>query len=411
MSLWDQLMSSDERHPLTVFELTSQIRRRLESEFANVIVEGEISNFKRHSSGHWYFTLKDDRAQIRAACFRHANLRIRFRPGDGLSVYARGRVSVYEPRGDYQLIVESIEPVGIGALQLAFEQLKARLEKEGLFDPARKRPIPLLPQRVGVVTSPTGAAIRDILRVLGRRNNMVNVVIYPTAVEGEGAATEIAAGITYFNQAGVGAVPVDVLIVGRGGGSAESLWAFNDEAVARAIFNSRIPVISAVGHEIDFTIADFVADLRAPTPSAAAEIVAAHKEELLNRVSSLSTKLERQMRYRLLALNSHLQTLTRHDVFLDVRTRLRNAQQHLDELTSRMELSLMQQMNVCTQRLEQAAGKLDALSPLKVLDRGYALVWNVRGEVVKRAADVLPGDRLRVRVREGEIHCEAKKED
>ncbi|MBX7218361.1 MAG: exodeoxyribonuclease VII large subunit [Blastocatellia bacterium] len=404
MNLFDRLTEPDEPRILTVSELTGQIRRRLEGEFSNLTVEGELSNFVRHSSGHWYFTLKDDKAQIRAACFRNANQKIRFRPADGLKVYARGKISVYEPRGDFQLIVDRLEPVGIGELQLAFEQLKTRLEQEGLFAPARKRPIPLLPKAVGIVTSPTGAAIRDILRVLGRRNNRVNVVLYPAAVEGDPAPAEIAAGIKYFNEHRV-EIPVEVLIVGRGGGSAESLWAFNDERVARAIFHSELPVISAVGHEVDFTIADFVADLRAPTPSAAAEIVSARHDELVTRIERLSAGLERTMRYQLLAARSQVQELTRSDAFADVRARVRNHQQQTDELALRAEQALTARFEKNMRRFEQAVGKLDALSPLRVLQRGYAVAFDAKGETVRTVTAVTAGAALRVRLVDGELHC------
>ncbi|HMZ81949.1 MAG TPA: exodeoxyribonuclease VII large subunit [Acidobacteriota bacterium] len=450
MSLFDLLTQSEERRPVSVSELTAQIRRRLEGEFGAVIVQGEISNFKAHSSGHWYFTLKDDRAQIRGACFRNANQRIRFRPADGLSVIVRGSLSVYEPRGDYQLLATMIEPVGVGSLQLAFEQLKARLEKEGLFDPAHKRPIPLMPRRVGVVTSPTGAAVRDIIRVLSRRNDTVSLLLYPAAVEGENAAKEIRAGIEYFNTHNTGDTAVDVLIVGRGGGSAESLWAFNDEALARAIHQSQIPVISAVGHEVDYTIADFVADLRAPTPSAAAEMVAIQKSEVVGQLTRAEATLERHIRYKLLVARSRWQELARHQVFSDVQSRLRDTQQWLDELSQRLETSMVtglrslgdreqratqqlhsfdwsryfqlqrqrvgqtearlqnvlaHQLEARQARLEQAAARLEMLSPLRVLRRGYALVWNQQGQLVKRAVEVKSGDLLRLRVSEGEVSC------
>ncbi len=453
MDLLDLLTAPDDRRPMSVSDLTGRIRHRLEDEFADVQVRGELSNFKKHTSGHWYFTLKDERAQVRAACFRNANMRVRFRPEDGMEVTVRGRISVYEPRGDFQLIAESMEPVGIGSLQLAFEQLKARLAAEGLFDPTHKKPIPLLPRTVGIVTSPTGAAIRDILRVLGRRNRTVNVVLYPAAVEGEAAAKEIAAGIAYFNDR----FPiehdrtVDVLIVGRGGGSAESLWAFNTEPVARAIYASTIPVISAVGHEIDVTIADFVADLRAPTPSAAAEMVAVHRDELARRVERAGRFLERHIDYRLLHLRSRLRELIGSQAFADVRARLRDTRQRADELLSRLESAARDRLRTAGERgrsaadilvrhdwrrrlqlhahqldrarermigsmgtildarrgeLEQNVGKLDAMSPLRVLDRGYALARRADGTLVRQTSDVVAGEKLTLRVRDGDIACE-----
>ena len=285
--LFAALFDETERGPLTVSQLTTAVRNALEARFAAVWVEGEISNFKAHSSGHWYFTIKDEGAQLRAKCFRSSNTRIRFRPQDGLHVRARGRLTVYPPRGEYELVVESLDPVGAGALRIAFEQLRDRLKAEGLFAPELKRPLPMFPRRVGVVTSPTGAAIRDILNVISRRTRTVHVLFVPAKVQGEGAGRDIARAIRLINQhhrqalaAGRLEDAVDVLIVGRGGGSTEDLWAFNEEEVARAIRASEIPVISAVGHETDFTIADFAADLRAPTPSAAAELVAAHEDEI-----------------------------------------------------------------------------------------------------------------------------------
>src|SRR6266496_1459235 len=292
--LFHALFDETERRPLSVSELTNAIRSALESRFQSVWVEGEISNFKAHSSGHWYFTIKDEGAQLRAKCFRSANTRIRFRPADGLRVRARGRMSVYAPRGEYELVVESLEPVGAGALRVAFEQLRDRLKAEGLFAPELKRPLPMFPRRVGVVTSPTGAAIRDIINVVSRRTRTVHVLFSPARVQGEGAGSDIARAIRFINLHHRRALAedrkdeaVDVLIVGRGGGSTEDLWAFNEEEVARAIRTSEIPVISAVGHETDFTIADFAADLRAPTPSAAAELVAAHEEQLASQLQSL----------------------------------------------------------------------------------------------------------------------------
>src|SRR5258708_1190575 len=294
--LFSALFDETERRPLTVSELTAAVRTALESRFASVWVEGEISNFKAHSSGHWYFTLKDQNAQLRAKCFRSANVRIRFRPTDGLHVRARGKLSVYAPRGEYELVVESLDPVGAGALRIAFEQLRDRLQAEGLFAKALKRPLPVFPRRVGIVTSPTGAAIRDILHVISRRTRTVHVLFSPARVQGETAGPDIVRAIRLINQhhqralsEGRNADLVDVLIVGRGGGSTEDLWAFNQEEVARAIRSSVIPVISAVGHETDFSIADFAADLRAPTPSAAAGLGAGAGDGIFTRLCTLWT--------------------------------------------------------------------------------------------------------------------------
>jgi len=435
-----------QRRPISVSELTLEIKTLIERGFADLWVEGEISNFKRHSSGHWYFTLKDSGASIRAACFRMNNYYIRFLPEDGMAVRVRGRLSVYEPRGEYQLLVEFIEPIGIGALQLAFEQMRNRLAAEGFFDPERKRPLPLLPRKIGVVTSPAGAAIRDILRVLKRRNESIDILIAPARVQGDGAAEEIARSIEMLNECD----DVDVIIIGRGGGSIEDLWAFNEEIVARAIFNSRIPVISAVGHETDFTIADFVADLRAPTPSAAAEQVATARDELCARMQGLATDLRRAMQIRLMELRARVSDLTSSRAFSDTRSKLYTLSQKLDECAYRMESALRRNLqNNCArqseierrlaavdlrrilanrkaaaqiyesrlsaaarsaldaarQRFAVAASKLDALSPLSVLIRGYAIVWDEAGEIVKRADQVRSGERLRVKVAEGEINC------
>src|SRR5436190_1657926 len=326
------LFDSTARQPVSVSELTQQIRGTLEKSFGSIWVEGEVSNFRAHSSGHWYFTLKDEFAQLRAACYRSSNQRIRFRVEDGMLVRARGRLSVYEPKGEYQLIADSLEPVGAGALQLAFEQTKARLQNEGLFAAELKRAIPVFPRRVGVVTSANGAALRDVLNVISRRTRTVHILFAATRVQGEGAAHEIARAIRLLNdhhqrslRHGNFEHAIDVMIVGRGGGSIEDLWAFNEEVVARAIRNSGIPVISAVGHETDFTIADFVADLRAPTPSAAAEIVAAHEEELCSRLSTLAGTLARSMQYRIAGARNQVQELALSTAFDAVTARLHDA--------------------------------------------------------------------------------------
>src|SRR2546423_2510570 len=324
--LFNSLFDEVERRPLTVSELTESVRKAIEARFASVWVEGEISNFKAHSSGHWYFTIKDEGAQLRAKCFRSANSRIRFRPKDGLHVRARGRLTVYETRGEYELIVEALDPVGAGALQVAFEQLRDRLQREGLFSQELKRPLPIFPGRVGIVTSGTGAAIRDILNVISRRTRTVHVLFSPARVQGDGAGRDIARAIKLINQHHALAQHdgrhedlVDVLIVGRGGGSTEDLWAFNEEEVARAIRASAIPVISAVGHETDFSIADFAADLRAPTPSAAAEVVAAHEDEICTRLNQLGTNLRQLMRYKIMHARTRVQEHALSQVFDDVR--------------------------------------------------------------------------------------------
>src|SRR5688572_4407309 len=325
--LFAALFDETERGPMTVSELTSAVRNALEARFASVWVEGEISNFKAHSSGHWYFTIKDEGAQLRAKCFRSANSRIRFRPTDGLHIRARGRLSVYEARGEYELVVESLDPAGAGALRVAFEQLRDRLQAEGLFAKDLKRPLPVFPRRVGIVTSPTGAAIRDILNVLSRRTRTVHILFSPARVQGEAAGSEIARAIWLINQYherakrdGRVADLVDVLIVGRGGGSTEDLWAFNQEEVARAIRKSAIPVISAVGHETDFTIADFVADHRAATPSAAAEIVAEREDKICSALDHLGRQMNRLMRFRIVDLRSRVQEQALSHAFDEVKS-------------------------------------------------------------------------------------------
>ncbi|HRR26490.1 MAG TPA: exodeoxyribonuclease VII large subunit [Acidobacteriota bacterium] len=408
-----------ERKIYRVSELVGEVRRELEGEFRDIWIQGEISNLKKPPSGHWYFVLKDKDAQIAAVFFRLHNRLLQFDPEDGMDVLVRGSVTVYPPRGQLQVMVETMEPLGRGALQLAFEQLKARLQAEGLFDSAHKKKLPLLPRRIGVVTSPTGAAVQDILRVLKRRNDRIDVLIYPTRVQGKGAAEEIAAGIDYLNSRD----DIDVLIVGRGGGSLEDLWAFNEEAVARAIFRSRIPVISAVGHEIDFTIADFVADLRAPTPSAAAEIVSAHREELLHRVEQLTRRAVQGIRYILQGWRQKLERLRHSRGFVDAETRVRFQLQRLDEARLRLSAAMgplldktrrrvredwnslvratQLYLSDVSARVRQAQGKLEAYSPLQVLQRGYAIVTNQAGMVVRSPDQLRPKELMHVRVQGG----------
>jgi exodeoxyribonuclease VII large subunit len=440
----EQLMQ--ERRALSVSELTARVKIMVETGFAEVWVEGEVSNFRWHTSGHWYFTLKDEGAMLRCASFRMQNRLIRFMPEDGLAVRAHGRLSLYEARGEYQLLVEYLEPVGVGALQLAFEQLKRRLAAEGLFNVERKRPLPALPRCIGVVTSPTGAAVRDILRIIKRRNEAVSVLIAPARVQGDGAATEIARAIEALNER----EEIDVIIVGRGGGSIEDLWCFNEEMVARAIYYSRVPVISAVGHETDFTIADFVADLRASTPSAAAEMVAAARDELSAQVTGLTEDMYSAIRYRLLEERNHLSELESSRAFDTVATRIRNTAQQFDDAVYRMESLMRLQMKTSRaalssvmlklrgadirratveqsgrlavlrarlkaaaqsmidrsgENLSVAAGKLHSLSPLAVLGRGYAIAFDSDGRAIKRAIDIKSGSPVRVRVAEGEMDC------
>ena len=408
--LFNALFDEEERKPLTVSQLTNSIRISLESRFASVWVEGEISNFKDHSSGHWYFTLKDQNAQLRAKCFRSANARIRFRPANGLHVRARGRLSVYALRGEYELVVDALDPVGAGALQIAFEQLRDRLQAEGLFAKDLKRPLPVFPRRVGIVTSPTGAAIRDILNVISRRTRTVHVLFSPAKVQGDSAGPSIARAIQFINQyheralrEGRTADLVDVLIVGRGGGSTEDLWAFNQEEVARAIRKSAIPVISAVGHETDFTIADFVADMRAPTPSAAAELVAAHEDQLCSALDQLGRQMNRLMRYRIVDLRSRVQEQALSHAFDEVKSRLRNARRRFDAASTACNGAMESSLQEARERLGLAAASLDALSPLAVLQRGYAIAQDASGKPLREAASVSTGDQVRVRLAKGSL--------
>jgi len=434
----------------TVSELTVEVKDHLEAEFSGILVEGEISNFTAATSGHLYFVLKDKSAQLRCVCFRHKARFFKFKAEDGLQVIVSGNLSVYEPRGEYQLQVDSMEPKGLGSLQLAFEQLKARLQAEGLFNSARKKPIPLLPRCIGIVTSPTGAAIHDILRILKRRHENVRVLIYPAKVQGEGAAEEIAAGVKYLNT-----LPeVDVMIVGRGGGSLEDLWAFNQEVVARAISASRIPVISAVGHEVDYTIADFVADLRAPTPSAAAEIVISKKIELAEQIANLERRLNQSLHFSLSLFRNKVFGLSSERVFASVENKLAFYRQRLDELSFRIGISgteslqslkdkLHSSLNSLsrldlrqyirgkeqivmrqTERVQGKArmglqlfrgkvgaldGSLQALNPLAVLDRGYAVCRDSQGKILKDSRELKVGDQFTVRLARGGIEGSAEK--
>ena len=400
-----------ERTILTVSEVSERIKIVLEDTFFDVWVEGEISNFKDHSSGHWYFTLKDENAQLRAKCFRSTNTRIRFRPANGLKVRARGKLSVYAPRGEYELVVDALDPVGAGALQIAFEQLRDRLQKEGLFAKELKRPLPVFPRRVGVVTSPTGAAIRDILNVISRRTRTVHVLFSPAKVQGESAGPDIARAIRWINlyheqalREGRDADLVDVLIVGRGGGSTEDLWAFNQEEVARAIRKSAIPVISAVGHETDFTIADFAADVRAATPSAAAEIVAAREDQICSALDNLGRQLVRLTRYQVVNLRARVQEQALSHAFDEVKSRLTTARRRYEAASSACDAAIEEKLQHGRERLALAAASLDALSPLGVLQRGYAIAQDASGRLVRDASAVNVGDEVTVRLAKGKLN-------
>ncbi len=380
----------------SVSEMTREIRTLLEERFGEVWIEGEISNFRPAASGHFYFSLKDETAQIRCVMFRGANRGLRFQPENGLQVLCGGRISVYEPRGDYQILVERLEPQGIGALQLAFEQLKKRLEGEGLFDPARKRPIPALPRKVGVVTSPTGAAIRDMVDVLTRRFPNIQILLNPVLVQGEGAAGEIASAVAVMNERD----DLDLLIVGRGGGSIEDLWAFNEEVVARAIAASRIPVISAVGHETDFTIADFVADLRAPTPSAAAELAVPVKEDLLYEIGEKKHRLV-QATGQILE-NSRLQVARWKAFFRDPGRRVAEALLRVDHCREQLLSAAGHLLMMAREKVGGMRRHLESLNPLAILERGFAVVSRP-GILRPHASEVAAGDPLKIRLYEGEV--------
>jgi exodeoxyribonuclease VII large subunit len=445
MSSTDQLGFSfkpPERKVWKVRDLVAAVRARIEREYGDAWVEGEISNFRAQDSGHLYFTLKDANSQLNAVMFRSQARLLRFRPENGMQVVVRGRVTIYEERGQLQISAEYIEPKGAGALQVAFEQLKAKLEAEGLFDPASKKAIPVLPARIGIVTSPQAAALRDILNILQRRHHTTNVLIFPAMVQGELAALEVSAGIGYFNQA----KNVDVIIVARGGGSAEDLAAFNHEGLARAVFASQIPVISAVGHETDFTIIDFVADLRAPTPSAAAELVIRSRQEIEDQTSGLQQRLQKAMRYHLLMARQNLTELAQHGAFPRMLDFIRRRQQRLDDAgyrlahaqrsifeiqrrrfetlsaavrhydARRMLTGVRQELDghvaamaagaraILLQRrsrLDRLSSQLAALSPLAILERGYALVFDASGKLVKDAARLGQGDEIRATLARG----------
>jgi exodeoxyribonuclease VII large subunit len=454
MAFADQLGFTFEQAPTRriwrVADLVSAVRTTVERGYTDVWVEGEISNFRPSESGHLYFTLKDGDAQLRIVMFRSQARLLRFRPESGMQIIARGRITIYDARGELQLSAEFLEPVGAGALQLAFEQLKARLAQEGLFDPARRKPIPPLPRRIGIVTSPRGAALHDMLNILARRHENVGVLIYPAQVQGETAATEVTAGIRYFNRT----KNVDVIIVARGGGSIEDLAAFNNEALARTISASALPVISAVGHETDFTIADFVADLRAPTPSAAAELVIESKHRLAEHLAHLHQRLDRATRYRLLVARNQLQELAQHGAFARIRDLMSQRAQRLDDLTFRLvadyrtllheqrkrleivaarvrHFDFRRSLAVNRSRLESAteivvrsfraylaghrsrverfAAEINALSPVRILERGYALVFDSQGSLVKDAAQLAPGQEVSARLAHGSFTAEVKK--
>jgi len=455
-----------------VRELVAAVRTQVERSFTDVYVEGEISNYRPAESGHLYLTLKDASAQLRVVMWRTQARLLRFRPENGLQVIARGRITIYDERGDLQFQAEYLEPKGAGALQVAFEQLKARLAAEGLFEAERKKPIPVLPLRIGLVTSPQGAAVQDILNILRRRHESVNVLIYPAQVQGDTASSEVSAGVRYFNRHG----HVEVIIVARGGGSFEDLFAFNDEGLARVIAGSAIPVISAIGHETDFTICDFVADLRAPTPSAAAELVVRSKRELADKLLAFHKRMTQAVNYRLLRANNELSRLTQHGVFVRMQDSIARRQQRVDDLLFRMAQAqsrmlknhfrrtdalearlrhhdlrvrtgtMRRQLDVRTAQLETAMSRLLVarrtqldrlstalqsaeqaillrrrarwerlqsslltLSPKAILGRGYALVFDASGRLVREVAQLKVGDQVRTQLGEGEFSARVEK--
>jgi exodeoxyribonuclease VII large subunit len=435
----------------SVKDLLSAVRTAVEREYTDIYVEGEISNFRPAESGHLYFTLKDGDAQVPIVMFRSQARLLRFKPTNGMQIVARGRLTIYEPRGQLQVAAEYLEPKGAGALQVAFEQLKAKLAEEGLFDPARKRPLPAMPKRVGIVTSPRGAAIQDILNILRRRHASVHVLIWPAQVQGDYAVAEVTAGVRGLNAWKKD--PVDVILIARGGGSAEDLAAFNDEGLARAIAASAIPTISAVGHETDFTISDFVADLRAPTPSAAAELVIASKAQIEDQVLGLDRRLKRATEYRLMQARRHWAELAQNRAFARFTELLNRRQQRVDDLIHRIRHAIGDELryyrsrvdvattrvrahdlrfvltgmrkqvenaharlaNVSQLRLQHAkAGlnhyeaRLQALSPLNILGRGYAIVFDKTGALVKDPQQLARGDEIAVRVARGDFKATKK---
>jgi exodeoxyribonuclease VII large subunit len=439
------------RRVLSVSELTGRIRTLLEDTFVDVWVEGELSNCRVWNTGHMYFTLKDAHAQIKGVMFRSALRSLRFKPQDGLRVVARGRLSVYDPKGEYQIVCEHLEPEGLGALQLAFDQLKQRLAAEGLFDPQRKRPLPSLPRKIGVVTSLDGAAVRDIINVLARRHPNAHIVIRPARVQGEGAALDVARALRAIGKV----KGVDVVIVGRGGGSIEDLWAFNEEVVARAIAACPVPTISAVGHETDVTIADFVADVRAPTPSAAAEMVVTRKDDFCANIDRLSHRAQTAMAGRVRRQESRLHALEARGGYAGFRARIVMRSRHAAEAThelqravgaavakrkrafealrlalethdlrrrlgqvrarlvageGRLGNAIVRRRHAFVARLGDCAARLETLSPLAVLGRGYAVAWNAdRTAIIRDARMVASGDRVNVTLERGELQCEVRK--
>lgn len=391
------------REVVTVSVLNEYVKSLLDSDeiLQGISIRGEISNFVHHRSGHLYFSLKDEGGVIRAAMFRASAASLRFIPSDGMKVVARGSVSLYPQSGSYQLYVSAMERDGVGELWLAYEALRTRLEGEGLFDPQRKKPIPRYPKTVGIVTSPTGAAVRDMMRILGRRYPIADILLYPASVQGEGAAESVARGIEYFNEKG----NADVLIIGRGGGSIEDLWAFNDERLARTIAASRIPVISAVGHETDFTIADFVSDLRAATPSAAAELAVPDAAELYAALAAVPERMKSRMSERMLSCHRRLAALTERPVLMRPDASLREPTMRLSMLGEQIDAAIAAALRDRQAELSARAAKIEALSPLSTLARGYAVAETDSGALIRSVDGVRVGAPLRLRFSDGELRA------
>lgn len=394
-----------QRKVFTPSQLNRGIRVLLEANFLNIWIEGEVSNFKLHSSGHMYFSLKDEKSQISAVFFAGQNRSNKFEIKDGLKVLIFGKISVYEPRGSYQIYVERVEPKGVGALQLAFQQMREKLEREGLFSRERKRAIPKFPKVVGVVTSPTGAAFRDILNVMNRRFSGTAILLNPVQVQGEGSAQQIARAIRELNALG----GIDVMIVGRGGGSVEDLWAFNEEVVARAVFESKIPVISAVGHEIDWTICDFVADMRAPTPSAAAELVVQNRADLVGKVTELQARLRNRALGILQEKSTELTNLQESYAFKQPKVLIDQFSQRLDEMLRQLQNYTKSFFSENKQKFQALAGKLNVLSPLAILERGYSISFYGDGKPLKDASKIKKGDTMATRLWKGTVYSEVTK--
>ena len=390
-----------EREALSVTQVNLYIKEIMNRDLilTDLAVKGEISNFKAHSSGHMYLSLKDKTGVMRGVMFRSAAAKLDFKPENGMKVVAHGRVSVYERDGQYQLYIDHMEPEGVGDLYVAFEKLKKKLEAEGLFDAGHKLPLPRYPKKIGVVTAPTGAAIRDILNVLSRRFSYADVVLYPVLVQGENSAQSIVEAIGYFNTSGL----ADVLIVGRGGGSIEDLWSFNEEIVARAIYDSRIPIVSAVGHEIDFTISDFVADLRAPTPSAAAELVVPSQIELREKFQNVYRRLYAQAERGVERARARVKACAGRPAFRNPVAKLEDHRLYLDQLSRLFEKSYQNLLEQKKNDMRLLVSKLDGLSPLGTMARGYSILKDEDGRVVKQTGQVKRGDHLRVMVADGEI--------